>query len=59
MALVQSQKAGRTNFGREDPQRSVRKADPQIPISPDHLRSLLCILRSEALESRTITLQSP
>ena len=51
MALVQSQKAGGTHFGRKDDQRRVRKADPQIPISPDHLRSLLYILRSEALES--------
>lgn len=51
MALIQGQKAVRASPSSKDNERCVRKADPKIPVTTDHLRSLLHVLRSEALES--------
>jgi len=51
MALVQGQKAVGASSSSKYNERCVRKADPKIPVPTDHLRSLLYVLSSEALES--------
>jgi hypothetical protein len=51
MALIQGQETVGASSSRKDNERCVRKPDPKITVPTDHLRGLLHILSSEALES--------
>jgi len=51
MALIKGKQAIGARARGEHHERGLRKADPKIPVPPDHLRGLLDIVSSEALQS--------